>query len=412
MGLLRFTTAGNVDDGKSTLVGRLLYDSRAILDDQLEAVRQASTRRGDGGMDLALITDGLRAEREQGITIDVAYRYFATARRKFIIADTPGHVQYTRNMVTGASTANLALILVDVRKGAQEQTRRHAYIAGLLGIRHIVFCVNKMDLVDYAEERFAEVQQELEDLSSRLEVPDIRYVPISAKHGDMIVERGDRMPWYQGPTLLHLLENVHTTGDADRIRRRLPVQSVLHHMGPDGPERFVLGRVAGGVFRVGDPVVVLPGGQPSTIRSICIGERMAEECFAPQSVAITLDDEIDIGRGDMIVGPNQAPDLRQDLDVMLCWFDGRPVRVGDRFVLRQGPATTRCSVKELVYRMDIATLRKTDAGAEVPQNGIARVRLRTAIPLAVDSYARNRATGSLILIDEATNVTVGAGMVV
>ena len=412
MGLLRFTTAGNVDDGKSTLIGRLLYDSKAILDDQIQAVEQASARRGDGTLDLSLLTDGLRAEREQGITIDVAYRYFATPRRKFIIADTPGHLQYTRNMVTGASTANLALILVDARKGVQEQTRRHAFIASLLGIRHVVFCVNKMDLIDYSESQFTAVQAELEDLCSRLEVPDIRIIPISAKMGDMVVERGRHMSWYQGPTLMYLLENIRIAGDTNRIHRRFLVQSVIRHGGSEHPERAIAGRMAGGVFRVGDPVRLLPGGQESTIRKIQLGDEVLEECFPPQSVCITLNDEIDVARGDMLVGPNQPPTCVQDLEVMVCWLNDRPLRAGDRFILRHAARETRAMVKEVVYRMDINTLRKADEGTELVMNAIGRVRLRSAMPLAVDSYQRNRATGSMVLIDEATYATAGAAMVV
>ncbi|MDX9749852.1 MAG: GTP-binding protein, partial [Flavobacteriales bacterium] len=322
------------------------------------------------------------------------------------------HLQYTRNMVTGASTANLALILVDVRRGVQEQTRRHAFIASLLGIRHMVFCVNKMDLEGFAEDRFNAVRNELGDFAGRLEVPDIHFVPISAQLGDMVVERGTNMPWYQGPTLMHLLENVHIGGDIDRIRRRFPVQTVVRHVGPDGPRRAILGRVAGGVVRVGDPVLVLPGGRESTVQRIFVGLGEVDECFAPQSAAIELADEIDVARGDMITGVVHPPTLTQDLEVMVCWSNDRPLRAGDRLLLRQSTAATPCLVKEVVYTMDINTLRKDERNTTIPANGIGRVRLRTATPVAVDSYARNRTTGSLILIDEATNATAGAGMVV
>ena len=412
MDLLRFTTAGSVDDGKSTLIGRLLYDSKAIFDDQLEAVEKASARRGNGDVDLSLLTDGLRAEREQGITIDVAYRYFATPKRKFIIADTPGHIQYTRNMVTGASTANLAIILVDARKGIQEQTNRHAFIASLLGIPHVVFCINKMDLVEYDEAVFTRIQRELEDFSSKLEVKDVRYVPISALKGDMVVERGSNMPWYQGPTLMYLLENVHIAGDLNHIDRRLPVQYVIRpHTTEYHDFRGFAGRVAGGVFRKGDPVQVLPSGFQSTIRSIQIGQEEVGECFAPQSVVITLEDEIDISRGDMLVSPNNQPEVGQDLDVMVCWFNERPLQPGGKYTLKHTSRDARCMVKEVTYKMDINTLHKAE-DKHIGMNDIGRVKLRTTVPLAVDKYQRNRITGSLILIDEGTNETVAACMVV
>ncbi len=412
MDLLRFTTAGSVDDGKSTLIGRLLYDTKQIFEDQLEAVTRASEKRGSGEVDLSLLTDGLRAEREQGITIDVAYRYFATPKRKFIIADTPGHIQYTRNMVTGASTANLAIILVDARKGILEQTCRHSFIASLLGIPHVVFCINKMDLVDWDEAVFARIQRELEDFSSKLEVRDIRYIPISALKGDNVVERSARMPWYQGPTLMYLLETLHIAGDLNHIDRRFPVQTVIRPMTTEHHDfRGFAGRVAGGVVRKGDAIQVLPSGFQSTIKSIHIGEHEVEECFAPQSAAITLVDEIDICRGDMLVSPNNQPEVSQDVDVMLCWFNERPLQPGGKYALKHTSRDARCMVKEVKYKMDISTLHKAE-DPTIRMNDIGRVQLRTTVPLHFDTYSRNRYTGSLILIDEGTNETVAAGMIV
>jgi sulfate adenylyltransferase subunit 1 len=412
MDLLRFTTAGSVDDGKSTLIGRLLFDTKQIFEDQLEAVERASAKRGSGEVDLSLLTDGLRAEREQGITIDVAYRYFATPKRKFIIADTPGHIQYTRNMVTGASTANLAIILVDARKGILEQTCRHSFIASLLGIPHLVFCINKMDLVDYDEATFTRIQKELEDFSSKLEVRDIRYIPISALKGDNVVERSARMPWYQGPTLMYLLENIHIAGDLNHIDRRFPVQTVIRPMTTEHHDfRGFAGRVAGGVFRTGDAIQVLPSGFQSAIKSIHIGEHKVEECFAPQSAVITLNDEIDISRGDMLVSPNNVPGTSQDIDVMLCWFNERPLQPGGKYALKHTSREARCMVKEVKYKMDISTLHKAE-DPTIRMNDIGRVQLRTTVPLHFDTYSRNRYTGSLILIDEGTNETVAAGMIV
>jgi sulfate adenylyltransferase subunit 1 len=413
MDLLRFTTAGSVDDGKSTLIGRLLYDSKAIFDDQMEAMEKASSKRGTGEVDLSLLTDGLRAEREQGITIDVAYRYFATPKRKFIIADTPGHIQYTRNMVTGASTANLAIILVDARKGILEQTCRHSFIASLLGIPHVVFCINKMDLVDYDEAVFTRIQKELEDFSSKLEVRDIRYVPISALKGDNVVDRSKEMDWYQGPTLMYLLENVHIAGDLNHIDRRFPVQYVVRPMTEEFHDfRGFAGRVQGGVFRKGDAINVLPSGFQSTIKSIHLGEQELDEAFAPQSVVMTLADEIDISRGDMIVGTNNLPESSQDIDVMLCWFNERPLQPGGKYALKHTSRDARCMIKEVKYRMDISTLRKAEGDPTIRMNDIGRVQLRTTVPLHVDKYQRNRYTGSIILIDEGTNETVAAGMIV
>ena len=413
MDLLRFTTAGSVDDGKSTLIGRLLYDSKAIFDDQMEAMEKASSKRGTGEVDLSLLTDGLRAEREQGITIDVAYRYFATPKRKFIIADTPGHIQYTRNMVTGASTANLAIILVDARKGILEQTCRHSFIASLLGIPHVVFCINKMDLVDYDEAVFTRIQKELEDFSSKLEVRDIRYIPISALKGDNVVDRSTRMDWYQGPTLMYLLETLHIAGDLNHIDRRFPVQYVVRPMTEEHHDfRGFAGRVQGGVFRKGDAINVLPSGFQSTIKSIHLGDREVEEAFAPQSVVMTLADEIDISRGDMITGSNNVPESAQDIDVMLCWFNERPLQPNGKYAIKHTSRDARCMVKEVKYRMDISTLRKADGDQTIRMNDIGRVHLRTTVPLHFDKYQRNRYTGSIILIDEGTNETVAAGMIV
>ncbi|MBP7409483.1 MAG: sulfate adenylyltransferase subunit CysN [Flavobacteriales bacterium] len=413
MDLLRFTTAGSVDDGKSTLIGRLLYDTKQIFEDQMEAVEAASAKRGNGDVDLSLLTDGLRAEREQGITIDVAYRYFATPKRKFIIADTPGHIQYTRNMVTGASTANLAIILVDARKGILEQTCRHSFIASLLGIPHVVFCINKMDLVEYDEATFTRIQKELEDFSSKLEVRDIRYIPISALKGDNVVDRSERMPWYQGPTLMYLLENIHIAGDLNHIDRRFPVQYVVRPMTQEHHDfRGFAGRVAGGVFRKGDQVNVLPSGFQSTIKSINLGEREVDEAFAPQSVVMTLTDEIDISRGDVIVGANNLPESSQDVDVMLCWFNERPLQVNGKYAVKHNSRDARCVIKEVKYRMDISSLHKADGDQTIRMNDIGRVQLRTTVPLHFDKYQRNRFTGSLILVDESTNETVAAGMIV
>ena len=414
MDLLRFTTAGSVDDGKSTLIGRLLYDSRSIFDDQLEAVEQASSKRGSGEVDLSLLTDGLRAEREQGITIDVAYRYFATPRRKFIIADTPGHIQYTRNMVTGASTANLAIILVDARKGIQEQTNRHAFIASLLGIPHIVFCINKMDLVDYDEAVFKKIQHQLEDFSSKLDVRDLNFIPISALKGDNVVNRSTRMDWYQGSTLMYMLENIHISGDRNHIDRRLPVQHVIRPMTDEWHDyRGFAGQINAGIFRTGDAVQVLPSGFQSTIKSIHLGEREVQEAFAPQSVVMTLADEIDISRGDMIAGVNSLPQSSQDVDVMICWLNERPLQPNGKYVVKHTSRDARCMVKEVAYKMDINTLRKfPEDNKSIGMNDIGRVQLRTTVPLHFDAYSRNRSTGSLILVDEATNETVAAGMIV
>ena len=413
MELLRFTTAGSVDDGKSTLIGRLLYDSKSIFEDQYEAIKLSSENRGEDYVNLALLTDGLRAEREQGITIDVAYRYFATPRRKFIIADTPGHIQYTRNMVTGASTANLAIILVDARKGVIEQTCRHAIIASLLRIPHIVVCVNKMDLVEFKEEVFDRIRADFEAFASGLDVIDVQFIPISALLGDNVVDRSTNMPWYDGPTLMTRLETVHIGSDVNHTDQRFPVQYVIRPQSAERPDyRGYAGRIAGGVFRPGDAVTVQPSGFSTRIKSIDTYEGPVPSAFAPMSVTMTLEDEIDISRGDTIVGARDHPTVSQDVDVMLCWLNERNLQPNGKYALRHTTKDVRCIVKDIQYKLDISTMDQLTEDKEVQMNDIARVTLRTTQPLVYDSYHRNRNTGSLILIDEATNTTVGAGMIV
>lgn len=415
MELLRFTTAGNVDDGKSTLIGRLLYDSKAIFEDQMEAIERASVRTGGEQVNLALLTDGLRAEREQGITIDVAYRYFATPKRKFIIADTPGHIQYTRNMVTGASTANVALILVDARHGVLEQTRRHAFIASLLQIPHIVVCVNKMDLMEYEEVIFNKIVKDFEAITSKLSVKDVRFVPISALEGDNVVERSSNMDWYEGPTLMYLLENIHIGSDLNREDFRFPVQYVIRPQSKDWPDyRGYGGRIASGVVNVGDEVTVLPSGIVSKVKSIDLFEESLDKGFAPQSVNITLEDDIDIIRGDMLVKSTNGrkPQISQDIDVMISWFNEKKLVPNGKYALKHTTSEVRCMIKEVQYKMDINKLEKDMDDKEVAMNDIARVSIRTTKPLFFDSYNVNRITGSIILIDEATNETVAAGMIV
>jgi sulfate adenylyltransferase subunit 1 len=411
--LLRFTTAGSVDDGKSTLIGRLLYDSKSVFEDQLEAVQQSSLRKGFDYVDLSLLTDGLKSEREQGITIDVAYRYFSTPKRKFIIADTPGHIQYTRNMVTGASTANLALILIDARKGLVEQTFRHSFIASLLKIPHIVVCVNKMDLVNYREEVFEKIVEDYKAFSSKLEVSDIQFVPISALHGDNVVNRSGNMPWYKGATLMHVLETVHIESDNNHIDARFPVQYVIRpHTKEHADFRGYAGRIAGGIFRSGDEVLVLPAGYTTRIKSIHLADTRLQEAFAPMSVVVTLEDEMDVSRGDMICKPNNQPEVSQDIDMMLCWMNPKAASLQARFIVRHTTQEVRGILKEIQYRLDINTLQRVEGVDQLAMNDLARVRIRTARPLMFDSYRRNRVTGSLILIDESTNETVGAGMIV
>lgn len=413
MELLRFTTAGSVDDGKSTLIGRLLYDSKSIFEDQIEQVRATSERKGLQHVDLSLLTDGLRDEREQGITIDVAYRYFATPKRKFIIADTPGHIQYTRNMVTGASTANLALILVDARNGVIEQTRRHSYIASLLQIPHLIVCINKMDLVDYKQEAFDKIVKEYEEFAAKLDVSDIRFIPISALHGDNVVDRSKNMEWYQGSTLLYSLETIHIGSDQNHIDARFPVQTVIRpHSDEYHDYRGYAGRVAGGIFRPGDQVVVQPSGFKSKVKSIDTLNGPINEAFPPMSVTLTLEDDIDISRGDMIVRENNPPRVTQDLEVMLCWLNTNPMQLGGKYVLRHTTNECRVMIKDVVYKMDINNLTRNEGDKSAGTNDIVKVHLRTTKPVIHDSYRRNRQTGSLILVDETTNETVAAGMIV
>lgn len=411
--LLRFTTAGSVDDGKSTLIGRLLYDSKAIFEDQLEAVKKTSEFRGLDYVDLSLFTDGLRAEREQSITIDVAYRYFATPKRKFIIADTPGHIQYTRNMVTGASTANLAIVLVDARNGIVEQTCRHSLIASLLKINHIVLCINKMDLVDYSQEVYDKIVSDYKTFASKLEVKDIHFIPISALAGDNVVDRSDRMEWYNGPTLLYLLENVHIGSDNNHIDCRFPVQYVIRPQSDEFHDyRGYAGRIASGVFKPGDEVMVLPSGFTSRIKSIDTFDGQIEEAFAPMSVTITLEDNIDVSRGDMIVRVNNQPESGQDLEVILCWLNNKPLNPNAKYLLMHTTKDVKAIIKEINYKIDINTLHRIEDDKNINMNDITRVKLRTTQPLFYDSYSKNRNTGSLILIDEATKVTVAAGMII
>lgn len=411
--LLRFTTAGSVDDGKSTLIGRLLYDSKSIFEDQLDAVERSSHRKGLNGIDLALFTDGLRDEREQGITIDVAYRYFSTPRRKFIIADTPGHTQYTRNMVTGASTADAALILIDARNGVIEQTRRHAYIASLLRIPHVVVCVNKMDLVNYDRGVFQEVSREFEGLSERLNLNQVTFVPISALNGDNVVNPSRNMPWFGGVPLLELLETLPVDASQDSSALRLPVQTVIRPQGGDFRDyRGYAGRIASGGIRVGEEVLILPTGTRSVVKSITSRGKYVEDAHAPMSVSIELEDDFDISRGDMIAGVASPPRATQDLEVMMCWLNPEPMRSGSRYFLRHTTAEHKAVVKEVCHRVDVNSLEHVEDTAPLGMNEIARVRLRSAQPVFVDSYARDRSGGSLILVDEATNETVAAAMVV
>ncbi|HVT73241.1 MAG TPA: GTP-binding protein [Lacunisphaera sp.] len=410
--LLRLTTAGSVDDGKSTLIGRLLLDTHSVADDQLAAIRRITAQRGEEHLNLSLLTDGLRAEREQGITIDVAYRYFATPRRKFILADTPGHIQYTRNMVTGASTADLAIVLVDARNGITEQTRRHALIASLLRIPHLVLCVNKMDLVGWSEARFAELVAEFSAFASRLEIADLKFIPVSALHGDNVVAPSSRLAWHGGGTLLHHLEHVYHGGSHNHIDARFPVQLVIrpnndrHH-----DFRGLAGRVASGVFKPGDRVVVLPSGLESVVQSIRGPGGAVAEAFAPMSVVMTLADDLDVARGDLLAKLNNRPAGSQELEAMVCWLDPRPMQAGGSYLLRHTTREVRCLVRSLRYRMDIDTLHKREDDPSLGANDVGRIQLRTAAPLFHDAYRVNRSTGSFILIDEFTHATVAAGMI-
>ncbi len=412
--MLRFATAGSVDDGKSTLIGRLLFDSKSIFEDQLESVEAASKKAGDEYTNLALLTDGLRSEREQGITIDVAYRYFATPKRKFIIADTPGHIQYTRNMVTGASTADLAIVLVDARKGMVEQSRRHAFITSLLRVPHLVLAINKMDLVDYDQEVYERIHAEFISFATKLDIPDLTVIPISALHGDNVVTRSEQMPWYDGASLLHHLEHVHVASDRNMVDARFPVQYVIRPQSKKTTDyRGYAGTVAGGVLKTGDEIMVLPSGFTSTILSIDTADGPVQEAFPPMAVTVRLADEIDISRGDLICRPHNKPHVSQDLEAMVAWMDERQaLRAGRKLAIKHTTRTARVMVKDLHYRLDVNTLHRDEHAQELRLNDIGRVRLRTTQPLFVDEYRRNRLTGGFILVDEATNFTVGAGMVV
>jgi bifunctional enzyme CysN/CysC len=410
--LMRFATAGSVDDGKSTLIGRLLYETKQIARDQLEAVERLSRERGDDYVDLGLLTDGLRAEREQGITIDVAYRYFQTPRRRFIIADTPGHVQYTRNMVTGASTADLSIVLIDARKGVLEQSRRHAFLATLLRIPHLVVCVNKMDLVDWDEEVFDRIVDDFRSFAMKLEITDLTFIPISALHGDNVVEHSQRMPWYQGVPLLHHLEHVHIASDRNLIDCRFPVQWVVRPRSDDHHDyRGYAGQIAGGVFKPGDDIVVLPSGRTAHIDSIETSDGPLEEAFPPMSVVIRLTDHVDVSRGDLICRPRNQPVPSRSLDANVCWMSEEPLREGARYAIKHTTRSARVLVDDLLHRIDVNTLHRDEGATGLELNEIGRLRLRTSEPLLVDEYHRNRATGSFILIDEASGDTVGAGMV-
>ncbi len=413
MELLRFTTAGSVDDGKSTLIGRLLFDSKSIFEDQLETVRATTQKRGEEGVNLALLTDGLKAEREQGITIDVAYRYFTTPKRKFIIADTPGHIQYTRNMVTGASTANAALVLIDARNGIVEQTRRHAFIASLLQIPHLIICINKMDLVDYSEEVYERIKEEFSEFSFKLDVNDVQFIPISALLGDNVVDKSTNMDWYEGPTLLYYLENVHIGSDHNFIDCRFPIQYVTR---PNTDEfhdyRGYSGRIAGGIFKKDDEVILLPSGFTTKITKIDTYDGELESAYPPQSVTMLLAEDFDLSRGDMIARVNNQPTVGQDLELMVCWFHDSPLRLRGKYNILHTTRDVRCVVKDIRYKLNINTLHRDQDDKEIKMNDIARVVIRTTQPLFYDSYRKNRITGSLIFVDEHTNETVGAGMII
>lgn len=412
MDLLRFATAGSVDDGKSTLIGRMLFDSKSIFEDQLEAVEATSHQKGHAYTDLSLLTDGLRSEREQGITIDVAYRYFATPSRKFIIADTPGHVQYTRNMVTGASTADLGLVLVDARQGLTEQSRRHAVLLSLLRVPHLVLCVNKMDLVDFSEERFDAIHHEFTQFATKLNIPDLEVIPISALQGDNVVHRSENMPWYDGPSLMHHLEHVHVASDRDLVDTRFPVQYVIRPQSDEFHDyRGYAGQVAGGVLKKGDEVVVLPSGLTSRISGIDLFDSEVDEAFPPMSVTVRLEDDVDVSRGDMIARINNAPRPSQDIDAMVCWMTNAPLKPRQKLAIKHTTRMGRALVKDIQYRLDVNTLHRDMETKELGLNEIGRVQLRTTVPLLCDPYSKNRTTGSFVLIDEATGVTVGAGMI-
>jgi sulfate adenylyltransferase subunit 1 len=413
MELLRFTTAGSVDDGKSTLIGRLLYDSKSIFEDQYEAVKATSERRGEEYVNLALLTDGLKAEREQGITIDVAYRYFSTPKRKFIIADTPGHIQYTRNMVTGASTANLAIILVDARNGVVEQTKRHSIIASLLGIPHIAVCINKMDLVDFNKDVFDKIVEDYRLFATRLKTKDIHFIPISALQGDNVVHRSEKMKWYEGVTLLYLLETIHIASDINHIDMRFPVQYVIRPYSDKFHDyRGYAGRIASGVIRPGDNVVVLPSGFTTKVKAVELDGKAMDEAFAPLSVTVLLEDDIDISRGDMLAREGNVPRQGQDIEAMVCWMSEKPLQQNGKYSLKHTTKDVRAVVKEIKYKLDINTLHRITETPNIGMNDVGRITLRTTAPLCFDAYTKNRETGSFILIDEATNITVGACMII
>jgi sulfate adenylyltransferase subunit 1 len=411
--LLRFTTAGSVDDGKSTLIGRLLYDSKSIFQDQLDAVEESSKNKGFDYIDLSLLTDGLKSEREQGITIDVAYRYFATPKRKFIIADTPGHIQYTRNMVTGASTANLAIILIDARKGMLEQTHRHAFIASLLRIPHAIVCINKMDLVDYSEEVYENIVSDFKAFSSKLDIKDIQFIPISALNGDNVVNRSKKMDWYEGSTLMYHLEHVHISSDYNHVDCRFPVQSVIRpHTLEHQDYRGFAGRVEGGVFKPGDKIKTLPSGFTSVIKSIDLNGESIDEAFSPMSVTMTLEDEIDISRGDMLVRENNIPQVGQDIEVLVTWMSQKSLQSRTKVIIKHTTNECLAMVKDIKYKIDINTLHRIEGVQAIEMNDIARLSIRSSKPLFYDVYKKNRQTGSLIIIDEQTNETIGAAMII
>ncbi|GAB2974654.1 hypothetical protein GCM10027076_09840 [Nocardioides montaniterrae] len=412
MDLLRFATAGSVDDGKSTLIGRLLFDSKSIFADQMDAIEATSTAKGHDYVDLSLLTDGLRSEREQGITIDVAYRYFATPSRKFIIADTPGHVQYTRNMVTGASTADLGLVLVDARHGLTEQSRRHAVLLSLLRVPHLVLCINKMDLVDFSQEVYEKIHAEFTQFATKLNIPDLEVIPISALAGDNVVNRSENMEWYSGPTLMHHLEHVHVASDRDLVDTRFPVQYVVRPKSDEHHDyRGYAGQVAGGVLKPGDEVVVLPSGMTSKIAGIDLFDKEIDEAFPPMSVTVRLEDDVDVSRGDMIARVKNAPTPSQDIDAMVCWMTDAPLQPRQKLAIKHTTRNGRALVKDIQYRLDVNTLHRDQDAGKLELNEIGRVQLRTTVPLLCDPYSKNRTTGSFILIDESTGITVGAGMI-
>lgn len=409
--LLRFSVIGSVDDGKSTLIGRLLYDTKSIFEDQLSAIEESSRKRGEEGVNLALLTDGLKAEREQGITIDVAYRYFSTPKRKFIIADCPGHIQYTRNMVTGTSSAQASIILIDARRGVLEQTKRHAFITSLMGVKHLIVCVNKMDLVDYQEGRFDEIVDEMRSFITKLDIPEVHFIPISALNGDNIVDKSEKFSWYQGSTLLYTIENLHLASDDNHVDCRFPVQRVIRPMSKDWHDfRGYSGRVESGIFKPGDEVCLLPSGFETKIKTIQTMDGDVAEAFYPMSVVMTLEDEFDLSRGDMIVRTNNRPEIVQDLDMMICWLSETPLNPAGKFVLKHTTNEVKARVKEIQYKIDIETLHRDEAVKQVGMNDIARIRARVNRPIFADNYVNNRKTGSVILIDEFSNETVAAGL--